>query len=301
MADRRLQVFYTVAKQLSFTKAAECLCMTQPAVTFQIKQLEAQLNISLFERSPSKITLTTAGELAMRYAENILNLTTEMESRLAEMSEATSGTLTIGASTTIADYMLPQMLGLFKARFPQVQLRLSVANSQSIENRVIDHSLDVGLVESPSHHLSLVTQVLFQDDLVVICAVNHAWAGLASIHPEQLSHEPYIGRELGSGTREVVDQYLREHKIQSESLDVVMELGSPEAIKGAVEAGLGVAIVSQSTVMKEQKLGKLIAIPLTPVLRRDLTLVYTQEKFRSKLLQSFIDLIVDIPQSSTIG
>jgi DNA-binding transcriptional LysR family regulator len=91
---------------------------------------------------------------------------------------------------------------------------------------------------------------------------------------------------------------LREHKIQPESLDVVMELGSPEAIKGAVEAGLGVAIVSKITVMKEQKLGKIIAIPLIPVLRRDLTLVYTQEKFRSKLLQSFIDLIVDTPQLS---
>lgn len=296
MADRRLQVFYTVAKQLSFTKAAECLCMTQPAVTFQVKQLEAELNISLFERSPSKIVLTAAGELAMRYAENILNLTTEMEKRLAEMGEAMSGTLTIGASTTIADYMLPQMLGLFKARFPQVQLRLSVANSQSIENRVIDHSLDVGLVESPSHHLSLVTQVFYQDDLVVICAVSHAWAGLVSINPEQLSIEPYIGRESGSGTREVVDQYLREHKIHPESLEVVMELGSQEAIKGAVEAGLGVAIVSKSSVMKEQKLGKLIAIPLNPSLRRDLTLVYTQEKFRSKLLQSFIDLIADVRQ-----
>lgn len=296
MADRRLQVFYTVAKQLSFTKAAECLCMTQPAVTFQVKQLEAELNISLFERSPSKIILTTAGELAMHYAENILNLTTEMEKRLAEMSEAMSGTLTIGASTTIADYMLPQMLGLFKARFPQVQLRLSVANSQSIENRVIGHSLDVGLVESPSHHLSLVTQAFYQDDLVVICALSHAWAGLASINPEQLSNEPYVGRESGSGTREVVDQYLREHQIHPESLEVVMELGSQEAVKGAVEAGLGVAIVSKNSVIKERELGKLIAIPLNPSLRRDLTLVYTQEKFRSKLLQSFIDLIASVRQ-----
>ena len=296
MADRRLQVFYTVAKQLSFTKAAECLCMTQPAVTFQVKQLEAELNISLFERSPSKIILTTAGELAMHYAENILNLTTEMEKRLAEMGEAMSGTLTIGASTTIADYMLPQMLGLFKARFPQVQLRLSVANSQSIENRVIGHSLDVGLVESPSHHLSLVTQAFYQDDLVVICALSHAWAGLASINPEQLSNEPYVGRESGSGTREVVDQYLREHQIHPESLEVVMELGSQEAVKGAVEAGLGVAIVSKNSVIKERELGKLIAIPLNPSLRRDLTLVYTQEKFRSKLLQSFIDLIASVRQ-----
>jgi DNA-binding transcriptional LysR family regulator len=291
MADRRLQVFYTVAKHLSFTKAAECLCMTQPAVTFQVKQLESQLSISLFERSPSKISLTAAGELAMRYAENILNLTAEMESRLVEMSDEASGTLTIGASTTIADYMLPQMLGLFKARFPQAQLRLFVANSQTIENRVIDHSLDVGLVESPSHHLNLVTQRFYQDDLVVICALSHAWANLTQIQATQFVSEPYISREPGSGTREVVDKYLREHQIQPETLEVVMELGSQEAIKGAVEAGLGVAVVSKSSVLKEQKLGKLLAIPLNPPLRRDLTLVYTQEKFRSKLLQSLIDLI----------
>ena len=296
MADRRLQVFYTVAKQLSFTKAAECLCMTQPAVTFQVKQLETQLNISLFERTPSKIMLTAAGALAMQYAEKILNLTSEMETRLVEMSDQSNGVLMIGASTTIADYMLPQMLGVFKLRFPQVQVRLSVANSQTIENRIIDHSLDVGLVESPSHHPSLITQVFYQDDLVVICAINHAWAQHGNIHPEQLGNQPYISREPGSGTREVVDQYLREHGVQPEMLDVVMELGSPEAIKGAVEAGLGVAIVSKATVIKERELGKLVAIPLNPPLRRDLTQVYTQEKFRSKLLQSFIDLIAETPQ-----
>ena len=296
MADRRLQVFYTVAKQLSFTKAAECLCMTQPAVTFQVKQLEAQLNISLFERTPSKIILTPAGELAMQYAERILNLTTEMETRLVEMSDHANGTLMIGASTTIADYMLPQMLGVFKSRFPQVQVRLAVANSQTIENRVIDHSLDVGLVESPSHHPSLVSQAFYQDELVVICAADHAWAAYTSIHPEQLINEPFIGREPGSGTREVVDQYLREHDAQPELLDVVMELGSPEAIKGAVETGLGVSVVSKATVIKERELGKLVAIPFNPPLRRDLTLVYTQEKFRSRLLQSFIDLIADTPQ-----
>ena len=296
MADRRLQVFYTVAKQLSFTKAAESLCMTQPAVTFQVKQLEAQLNISLFERSPSKIVLTHAGELALQYAEKILDLTAEMEIRLAEMTDQENGVLMIGASTTVADYMLPQMLGVFKSGFPYAQVRLSVANSQTIENRIIEHSLDVGLVESPSHHPSLVTQVFYQDDLVLICAVDHAWANRDSIYPEQLGSEPYIGREPGSGTREVVDKYLRDHGVQPELLAVVMELGSPEAIKGAVEVGLGVAIVSKATVIKERELGKLVAIPLNPPLRRDLTLVYTQEKFRSKLLQSFIDLIAKTPQ-----
>lgn len=165
MADRRLQVFYSVAKQLSFTKAAETLFMTQPAVTFQVKQLEEHFNTRLFERSHSKIALTTAGHLAMEYAERILNLSAEMETRLTEMTGEVSGTLLIGASTTIAEYMLPRMLGDFKARYPQVQARLTVANSETVEFKVADHTLDIGLIEAPSHHPALNRK----------CAVKMNW------------------------------------------------------------------------------------------------------------------------------
>ena len=262
MADRRLQVFYTVAKQLSFTKAAELLYMTQPAVTFQVKQLEEHFNTRLFERSHSKITLTAAGEVALEYAERILNLNGEMETRLGELTGQVSGTLLVGASTTIAEYMLPRLLGDFKAQYPHVHARLTVANSETIEFKVADHTLDVGLIESPSHHPQLTSHVCCEDDLVAICSPKHQVAKYASITPAQLAELPYVSRESGSGTREVVDDYFRQNGVQPEDLHITMELGSREAIKGAVEAGLGIAIVSRATILKEVKLGDLIAVTL---------------------------------------
>ena len=124
MADRRLQVFYTVAKQLSFTKAAEQLFMTQPAVTFQVKQLEEHFNTRLFDRNHGRIALTAAGELVLGYAERILTLSEEMDTRVSELTGAVSGALLLGASTTIAEYMLPQILGEFKAAHPEVQAHM---------------------------------------------------------------------------------------------------------------------------------------------------------------------------------
>ena len=295
MADRRLQVFHTVAKQLSFTKAAELLFMTQPAVTFQVKQLEEHFNTRLFERSHGKISLTPAGELALDFAERILNLTGEMEARISELTGQVSGPLLIGASTTIAEYMLPRMLGEFKQRHPETQARLTVANSETIENKVADHTLDLGLIESPSHHPNLVTEVCCEDELVMICAPFSDLAKLASVSPRQVADHPYISRESGSGTRECIDEFLRINGVNLDEVNLAMELGSREAIKGAVAAGLGVAVVSSTTVVKELKLGELVAIPLDPPLRRQLTLVYPQEKFRSKLLQSFLDFLENSP------
>lgn len=295
MADRRLQVFHTVAKQLSFTKAAELLFMTQPAVTFQVKQLEEHFNTRLFERSHGKISLTPAGELAFDYAERILNLTAEMEARISELTGQVSGPLLIGASTTIAEYMLPRLLGEFKQKHPETQARLTVANSETIERKVADHTLDIGLIESPSHHPNLVTQVCCEDELVMICAPFSDLAKLSTVTPDQIAAQPYISRETGSGTRECIDEFFRSNGVNLDEMNLVMELGSREAIKGAVAAGLGVAIVSGTTVAKEVRLGELVAIPLQPPLRRQLSLVYPQEKFRSKLLQSFLEFLESSP------
>lgn len=295
MADRRIQVFYIVAKQLSFTKAAELLFMTQPAVTFQVKQLEEHFNTRLFERSHGKISLTPAGELVYLYAEKILDLTAEMETRLGEMTGQISGPLLIGASTTIAEYMLPRLLGEFKSRHPQVQAQLTVANSETIENKIAEHALDIGLIESPSHHPNLTTEMCCDDELVVICAPDHEFAKLPFVEPAQVAEQPYVSREVGSGTREVVDAYFKEAGLQPEDLNIVMEMGSREAIKGAVEAGLGIAVVSTSTITKELKLGDLVAVPLKPRLFRPFSLVYAQERFRSKLLQSFLDFVTSGP------
>lgn len=289
MADRRLQVFYTVAKQLSFTKAAEQLFMTQPAVTFQVKQLEEHFNTRLFERGHGKIALTPAGKLVMDYAEKILGLSEEMEKRVVELSGTMGGPLLLGASTTIAEFILPQILGEFKARHPQVHAHMAVANSETIENRVTDHTLDLGLIESPSHLPSVQTEVCCEDELVVICAPSHKLARHASVTPQQIMAEPFVSRELGSGTREFTDQYLRKCKVLPEDLSIVMELGSSEAIKGVVETGLGVAIMSRARVAKERKLGTLVVVPLQPRLIRTFSFIYPKEKFRSKLLTTFVE------------
>ena len=289
MADRRLQVFYTVAKQLSFTKAAEQLFMTQPAVTFQVKQLEEQFNTRLFERSHGRIALTPAGRLVMDYAERVLTLTEEMDMRVAELTGAVAGPLLLGASMTIAEYILPKILGEFKAEHPEVQAHLTVANSETIVSRVADHALDVGLIESPSYQSTLVNQVCCDDELVVICAPGHALAKRKTVRAQELASLPWVRREVGSGTREFTDNYLRQCGVVPEDVQVTMELGSPEAMKGVVETGIAVAVLSRATITKELVLGSLVAIPLSPPLIRSLSLVHPQERFRSRLLTAFVE------------
>jgi DNA-binding transcriptional LysR family regulator len=289
MADRRLQVFHAVAKQSSFTKAAETLFMTQPAVTFQIKQLEEHFNTRLFDRGHGKISLTPAGEVVLDYAERILSLSAELDTRISELTGEIQGLLLIGASMTIAEFMLPRVLGEFKSAYPGVKARLTVANSETIEHGVAAHSLDIGLIEAPSHLPSLSTEECCEDELQVVCSPAHPLAKLKTVTPKQLLQHAYISREPGSGTREVTDSYFRHAGFTPEDLNTVMELGSPDAIKGVVETGLGFAVMSKVIVAKEKQLGVLVALPLTPKLTRTLSLVYPKEKFRSRLVSSFVE------------
>ncbi len=263
--------------------------MTQPAVTFQVKQLEEHFNTRLFERSHGKITLTPAGDRVLEYAERILNLSAELETRMSEMTDVVSGLLLLGASTTIAEFMLPQILGEFRAKYPLVQTRMTVANSETIEHKVAEHVLDVGLIESPSHMPSLFTEVCCEDEMVMICSPKFTLASKKSITAKDIVNQSYVCREQGSGTREFADEYFHRSHIPPDDLNIVMELGSPEAIKGVIETGLGYSIVSRATIVKELKLGTLIAIPLQPKLIRVMSLVYPKEKFRSRLLTTFVD------------
>lgn len=289
MADRRLQVFHAVAKQLSFTKAAEVLFMTQPAVTFQIKQLEEHFNTRLFDRGHGKISLTPAGELVLEYAERILNLSSEMDVRLAEMTGQIGGPLLVGGSTTIAEFLLPRILGEFKSKYPSVQPRLIVGNSETIETRVAEHTIDIGLIETHSHQQNLQSEVCCEDELQVICSPTFPLAKFKELSAIQLLEHPYVSREPGSGTREVTDEFLQKAGVTPDSMNLVMELGSPEALKSVVETGLGFAIVSKASVVKEQELGILVTVPLKPRLNRLLAMVYPKEKFRSRLVNTFVE------------
>jgi DNA-binding transcriptional LysR family regulator len=288
MADRRLQVFHAVAKQLSFTKAAETLFMTQPAVTFQIKQLEEHFNARLFERGHGRIQLTPAGAVVLDYADRILALSNELDVRVREMTGGLAGPLLIGASMTIAEFLLPRILGEFRAQHPGVQAKLTVGNSETIESRVAEHTLDIGLIEAPSGEGALAAEVCCEDELQVIVAPGHALAGAQEIAPAALVELPFVSREAGSGTREFTDLYFRQARVDPARLNVVMELGSPEAVKGVVETGVGFAVLSRVSVAKERELGTLVAIPLAPRLIRSLSLVYPREKFRSRLVSTFV-------------
>ncbi|MBE9516058.1 MAG: LysR family transcriptional regulator [Proteobacteria bacterium] len=289
MADRRLQVFHTVARLLSFTKAAESLHMTQPAVTFQIRQLEEHFNTRLFDRTHNRISLTVAGEQVFEYADKIITLYNEMDNRVREMTGDVSGILIIGASTTIAEYVLPSLLGEYKARYPSVNIRLSVSNSLGVVHMVENNSVDVGVVESPVSNKNLVVDVCWKDRLVFICHPDHEMAKQEKIGAGQLSGLSFICREEGSGTRDVIRNYMAENNLQMSELSIALEVGSPEAAKSAVEAGLGVSIVSEATVKKEIRLGTLAALPMDPPIERPFSIVYQRQKFRLRAMEEFMD------------
>ncbi|MHB8454029.1 MAG: selenium metabolism-associated LysR family transcriptional regulator [Acidiferrobacterales bacterium] len=289
MADRRLQVFHTVARLLSFTKAAETLHMTQPAVTFQIRQLEEHFNTRLFDRTHNRISLTAAGERVYEYAEKIIALYGEMDSRVRELTGDVSGILIIGASTTIAEYVLPGLLGEFQRRYPDVNVRLSVSNSLGIVHLVENNSVDVGIVESAVTNKNLAVEVCWHDELVFICPPHHAMSKKTLITVQEIAGLPFLCREEGSGTREVIGDYLSQNGIPLQDLNLCMEFGSPESIKSAVEAGLGVSIVSRATVGKELKLGTLVALPLKPALERPFSFVHQRQKFRLRAVEEFMN------------
>ncbi|MEJ2059779.1 MAG: LysR substrate-binding domain-containing protein [Gammaproteobacteria bacterium] len=289
MADRRLQVFYTVARLLSFTKAAEALHMTQPAVTFQVRQLEEHFNTRLFDRTHNRVSLTDAGRSVFEHAERIFELYAEMENSVREMTGDISGALTMGASTTIAEYMLPSLLGDFKARYPDVNLRLKVSNTEGIVSMVENNIIDLGVVEAPVTNKHLLVEVCRVDQLVAIMPPDHPLADKQQVTVQEVATYPFICREEGSGTREVILERLIDEGGDRNALHVCLELGSSEAIKGAVQAGMGVSILSRATIEKELELGILTCVPLDPPLERPFSFVRQRQKFRLRAMEELLN------------
>ncbi len=293
MADRRLQVFHTVARLLSFTKAAEALHMTQPAVTFQIRQLEEYFNTRLFDRTHNRITLTEVGDQVYEYAEKIFEQYTLMENTVKEMIGDVSGILMIGASTTIAEYLLPILLGDFKTKYPNVRIHLKVSNTDEIVSMVENNVIDLGVVEAPVSNKNLAVELCRMDQLVAIVPPKHPLAERHEVMVQELVTYPYISREEGSGTREVITEYFNQAKLSPDTLNIVMELGSPEAIKGAVAAGMGVSILSRVSIQKDLQLGLLKAINLNPSLERPLSFVHQKQKFRLRAIEELLKFSQD--------
>jgi DNA-binding transcriptional LysR family regulator len=297
MADRRLQVFQTVARLLSFTKAAEELHMTQPAVTFQVRQLEEQFNTRLFDRTHNRISLTEAGKRVHECAERIFELYAEMDNSVRELTGDISGVLILGASTTIAEYMLPALLGDFKAKYPDITIRLKVANTDGIVSQVENNAIDLGVVEAPVNNKNLVVEECRTDHLVLIVPPAHELAKEDLVPIQRVADYPFICREEGSGTREVMIESMQDAGVSPADLNIAMELGSLEAIKGAVEAGMGVSILSNATIQKELKLGTLVAVQLDPPIDRPFSFVHQKQKFRVRAMDELLSFARNYCQS----
>lgn len=277
MSDRRLYVFHTVARLKSFTKAAEALHMTQPAITFQVRQLEEQFDTRLFDRSHNGISLTRVGKCVYEYAGKILDLNAEMESAVQEVTGKIGGDITVGASTTIAEYMLPPLLTRFSTAFPEASLHLHVSNTRAVVAMMESAEIDLGIVEGPLSNGLLAADLCRTDELVAIVGPSHPLAGRPAIPPAELVRHPFVLREMGSGTRAALLAYLSSHDLDPERLDVLMELASLEAIKRIVHSELAISVLSRTAIAKELRLGALSAIPLNPPLRNPLSFVYDQK------------------------
>jgi DNA-binding transcriptional LysR family regulator len=250
----RLKVFRAVAEHLSFRKAAEHLFLTQPAVTLQIKALENDLGVRLFDRGASRISLTRQGSVLLGYAKKLALLVSEAERALGAGDGDVSGELSLGVSTTIAQYVLPRLLGAFLDEHPHVQFSLHSGNTSEIVDLLLNGKVSVGLIEGPARDRSVRTEPFMEDELVLITPRNFEFDHLSRAQLLTLS---LLMREQGSGSRRVVETALAKAGFKLKSFKRVMDLDSTEAIKSAVEAGLGVGFVSRWAISKELELGSL--------------------------------------------
>lgn len=258
----RLIVFRAVAEH-SFRKAAEELYLTQPAVSLQIKALEEEIGVQLFDRSGSQIALTEAGKILLNYSLRSNALLVQAQQEIAALSGEHAGNLALGASTTIAQYVLPRLLGEFSKAYPRVHLTMISGNTEQIVEAVEEQTIELGLIEGPARSRDVKAESFLEDELVLIVPSAHEWAELKSISCSEIAAAPLLMRERGSGTRRVVEMALESQCVKLSSLQIVMELDSTEAIKSAVEAGLGVGFVSRWAIAKDTRLDnnfKIVAV-----------------------------------------
>jgi DNA-binding transcriptional LysR family regulator len=272
----RLRVFRAVAQEMSFRKAAEVLHLSQPAVSQHIRALEEEAGVRLFDRARgeghgSQISLTAAGRILLGYASTAAATMVEAQRALAALNDEAVGELRLGASTTVAQYLLPRILGAFLRQYPQVKLSLMSGNTEQIVQAVAEEKVDVGIIEGPAMRRDVKTERMVRDEMVLIVSPNHLWAvrKAGAIAPAELARVPLLLRERGSGSRRVVEYALKKLGLPIRSLRVAMELDSTEAIISGVEAELGVGFVSRYAVGKVLRLGlvKVVAVDGLQILR----------------------------------
>lgn len=266
MSDFRLKVFRSVAKNLSFTKASQELFVSQPAITKHIQELEAAYQTRLFDRQGSRISLTESGNLLLEHCERILEDYKRLEYEMHLLHNEYTGGLKLGASTTIAQYVLPPLLASFIGKFPQVSLSLLNGNSREIEAALQEHRIDLGFVEGV---FRLPNTTFLEDELVAVVRTGSKLAVGEEITPDELFHLPLVLRERGSGTLDVFERALQQHNIKLSSLQVLMYLGSTESIKLFLEHTDCLGIVSVRSITRELYSGQLRVVEIKgmPMLR----------------------------------
>ncbi len=275
MVNFRLKVFRAVAKHMNFRRAAEELFLTQPAVTLQVKALEQQLGVQIFDRSGSRISLTPAGAVLLKFADKIDHLESAALEALSPFSGEPRGELRIGASLTIAQYILPHILGEFQRQHPQIRTHVTTCNTEQVLESLLGHHISVGFVEGPTLRRDIRTEIFLEDELVLMAPPAHEWSERGSVDPQELTQERLLMRERGSGTRRVVEIALQKSGIKAKQLNPAMEFDSTEAIITAVEAGLGVGFASLWSISKELQLGTLRVVPIRGVrIPRPLSVAY---------------------------
>ncbi|MEY8759249.1 LysR family transcriptional regulator [Chryseobacterium tongliaoense] len=252
MFDYRLKVFHTVASRLSFTKASEELNITQPAVTKHIKEIENQLATKLFDRKGTSIQLTAAGEILFGYAEKIRNLYRDLEFEINQFNQEHKGKLIVGASTTVAQYVLPEILATFHSYYKDIKIELVTHNTEMISTLLKEGKIDVGIIEGESQSSYFEYHPFKADEIVLVAKAGHPLAH-KNLHLKDLYHLDLIFREQGSGTQEFIQNRLKEKGIQMEDLTVIMQLGSSESIKNYLLHSECMAFLSISTVLTELK------------------------------------------------
>lgn len=285
MLSQRLRVFSAVASHLSFSRAAEELCISQPGVTFHVKGLEREFGTELFERVGRRLYLTDAGRTLATYAQRLTLLEEEGRVAMEELKGLQSGLLVVGASATIGIYLLPEVVGEFRNRHPGVKVSLRVGNKRHTIERLVRNELDFGLVAGPVADPCLVAEPYLDDELVVIVSPQHRFAREATVHPGELRRDTFLVREEGSGTQELMEERLEHLGIRPAD---TMQLGSTEAIKQAVAANLGISIASRYSVEAELASGRLCAanVPALKMQRR-LLLLHHKDKRLSKTAVAF--------------
>jgi DNA-binding transcriptional LysR family regulator len=254
-----LAIFDAVAAEGSVTRGAAKLMITQPAVSKQLAVLERQLGVELLERLPRGVRLTEEGKLLARYARQIFALRDEAQAALVDIHNLSRGTLRIGASTTIGTYLIPDSMVRFRRSYPGIRTYVDIARSADIERRLLDSDLDLGLIEHFSGEPRLNASAFYKDDLIAIAPARHPLARRRLILIQELCREPFIVRETGSETKSFVERFLAQKQI---TVAPILSVPSTEAIKKAVAAGLGVAIVSRLSVDLELVAKRLAVLPV---------------------------------------